>query len=231
VAQGVESLAKIAWEGLKKVGGFFKKIFGGPSADELAGREIVAAFEDNLSDMLSETQKMEVGNDAWKATVIAIRDKYLEMGLSEAEALKDAERLWKSSKDGAEAAKAVIEEIQRKFAGGITVPVNVTTNAPTTPFDTYHTGGVIERLPRAHRGLAVDEVPIVALRGEGVLNRGAMQRIGGAQGLNALNRGGSMGGQSVTVYNDVYLDGEPLYRNMKTREARELRTRNKMRAA
>jgi hypothetical protein len=72
----------------------------------------------------------------------------------------------------------------------------------------YHTGGqVLPFVPHAHRGLALDEVPIIALRGEGVLNRGAMQRIGGAQGLNALNAGARTGGGGV--YNvTVYADGD-----------------------
>jgi hypothetical protein len=53
----------IVWEGLKKIGGFFKDLFGGPSAEELAGREVVANFEANLATMLTDAQKIEAGNE------------------------------------------------------------------------------------------------------------------------------------------------------------------------
>lgn len=59
----------------------------------------------------------------------------------------------------------------------------------------FHHGGLI-----AHNGLAPDEVPIIAQTGEGVLNRGAMNRIG-SDNLRRLNRGqGMSGGSGVNVY-------------------------------
>lgn len=79
-----------------------------------------------------------------------------------------------------------------------------------------HTGGVV--LPfmiRAHRGLAIDEVPIIAQRGEGILNRQAMQRMGGANALNRLNAGG---GASVSVA----INGLTLERGMDEHDAEEL---------
>jgi hypothetical protein len=122
VTQGMAKAGEIVWAGLQKIGGFFRSLFGGPSADELAGREIVARFEANLATMLTEQQKLEAGNEAWKATVIAIRDAYLAQGLSEQEALADAERLWKSSQLGAAESARVVEDITRKmgeFSGQI----------------------------------------------------------------------------------------------------------------
>jgi hypothetical protein len=62
---------------------------------------------------------------------------------------------------------------------------------------------------RAHSGMYVkpglthDEVPIVAQIGEAVLNRGAVSRIGGEAGVNALNRGGRVGAETH-VTNNVY---------------------------
>lgn len=120
--KGMEALGKIALEGLKKIGGFFKNMFGGPDKDEINGRQLVEEFEQNLSQGLDAATRTGEG---WRDTVIAIRDKYLEMGLPIEEAYRDAERLWASSRDGAEAAKRVIEEIKRKFEGGIHVPVTV----------------------------------------------------------------------------------------------------------
>ncbi len=99
----------------EKIAGFFKQIFGGPSQEELRGRQAVADFEKQLAGLLNQTQLNEAGNEGWKKTVIAIRDAYIAMGRTEAEALADAERLWKSSKHGAEASKAVIAEIESKM--------------------------------------------------------------------------------------------------------------------
>jgi hypothetical protein len=58
-----------------------------------------------------------------------------------------------------------------------------------------HDGGMIV----AHSGLAVDEVPIIAQSGEGILSRRGMANLGGAPVLNALNRGESRVGGNVSV--------------------------------
>lgn len=54
----------------------------------------------------------------------------------------------------------------------------------------FHDGGII----RAHNGLAVDEVPIIAQTGEGILSRRGMSALGGNSVLNSLNAGNSFGG-------------------------------------
>lgn len=60
-----------------------------------------------------------------------------------------------------------------------------------------HTGGII----KAHEGLAVDEVPIIAQTGEGILSRRGMQALGGTGALNALNSGQGIGGAtSINIY-------------------------------
>lgn len=97
----------------EKIGGFFRKIFGGPSKEELAGREQVAAFEDQLQANLDASQLAEAGNEDWKKTVIAIRDAYIAAGHTEGEALAAAERLWQSSKKGAGETEAAIAAIQK----------------------------------------------------------------------------------------------------------------------
>lgn len=107
----VEGLTKLA----SKAKDILSGIFGGPSADERKGREVVAGFEDELAGVLTAQQKAEAGGEDWKETVIAIRDAYMAMGRTEEEALADAKRLWESSKQGAEAAARVIEEIRQKM--------------------------------------------------------------------------------------------------------------------
>lgn len=112
--KGLEALGGIVLKGLKKIGGYFKDLFGGPDAKELAGREVVDQFQSNLAEALEPAKRT---GEQWKDTVIAIRDRYIELGLTEAEALRDAERLWASSKAGPEASKAVIAEIEQKMKG------------------------------------------------------------------------------------------------------------------
>ena len=65
--------------------------------------------------------------------------------------------------------------------------------------ETYHWGGPIRR---AHTGLAIDEVPIIAQAGEGIVSRRGMRRLGVA-GLHALNQGGAVGGDNREVVDAV----------------------------
>lgn len=110
---------------IDKIGGFFKRIFGGPSEDELRGRQFVADFEAQLHSLLTETQRVDAGHESWRMTVIAIRDAYLAQGLSEQEALRDAERLWASSREGGEASRRIIEEIERKMRGSASAAADI----------------------------------------------------------------------------------------------------------
>jgi hypothetical protein len=57
-------------------------------------------------------------------------------------------------------------------------------------------GNVLRFMPRGS-----DVVPAMLTPGEGVLNRGAMGRIGGAAGLHRLNAGGGSGALSVSIGN------------------------------
>lgn len=59
----------------------------------------------------------------------------------------------------------------------------------------FHSGGII----RAHGGLAVDEVPIIAQSGEGILSRRGMANLGGEYALNRLNAGEGYGGGDIYV--------------------------------
>lgn len=113
---GMQSLVNagigIAMRGLQQIGGFFRDLFSGPSAKELAGREVVANFEANVQSMLNERQKLEAGNESWKQTVVVVRDAYLALGRTEAEALAAVEALWRSSKGGAEDVERAMRPIQ-----------------------------------------------------------------------------------------------------------------------
>src|SRR3990167_3393645 len=68
-----------------------------------------------------------------------------------------------------------------------------------TPLEagSFHSGGFI----RAHNGLAVDEVPIIAQTGEGILSRKGMKSLGGEGELSRLNSGqGGTGSIEINVY-------------------------------
>ena len=69
----------------------------------------------------------------------------------------------------------------------------------------FHDGGVI----RAHSGLAVGEVPIIAQTGEGILSRRGMSALGGSGVLNSLN-GGFGAGRQISVQNYIY---SPVFRS------------------
>jgi TP901 family phage tail tape measure protein len=155
----IAGLSKLA----SKAKDILRGIFGGPDADELAGRELVEGFEDSLRDGLSAAQEAESQGEDWRRTVIAIRDAYIAMGRTEEEALADAERLWESSRQSAEESARVIAEIQRKMReltdGTHTVDVEVVYrgNAPdgatrpgepeshTQPVDPGFAGGTMGR--------------------------------------------------------------------------------------
>lgn len=63
----------------------------------------------------------------------------------------------------------------------------------------FHKGGMVKALyAHAGRFLKHDEVPVIAQTGEAFLNRATTRRLGGEAGINALNRGASLGGE-ITI--------------------------------
>lgn len=80
----------------------------------------------------------------------------------------------------------------------------------------FHQGGIV----KAHSGLATDEVPIIAERGEGILSRRGMQALGRTN-FERLNRGEPIG--SGITYNPVIIiqawDTRDIYRNRKMIES------------
>jgi len=75
----------------------------------------------------------------------------------------------------------------------------------------FHSGGIV----RAHDGLAVDEVPIIAQTGEGILSRRGMETLGGNNRLKDLNQGKS---ERESV-GDIYLTVN--YPKMSTKDEAE----------
>lgn len=88
-----------------------KKLFGGPSEDELKGRDSNRRFEDSIIGTLTAQQKAEAGGERWKEIVIGVRDAYIAVGKTAEEAEAIVKRLWEAEKQGPEAVKAVQDEI------------------------------------------------------------------------------------------------------------------------
>ena len=106
---------------LKGVGKLFKKMFGGPSEAELAGREKAGAFRDAVTATLTDGQLAEAaeaalgawrGNEQGAQFLIGVRDAYLSVGRSAAEAEAMVIRLWQAEERGPEAVAAVQREMQ-----------------------------------------------------------------------------------------------------------------------
>ncbi len=95
---------------LGKLAGWFKGLFGIDPAIK-AARTQLEGFQATLRKGLTDQQKLEAGNEQWKMDVIAVRDAFIKVGKSEAEALKIVEALWDT--DNPERAKKAMEEIQR----------------------------------------------------------------------------------------------------------------------
>ena len=121
IASAVNVAVGLAWTGLKKLGGFFKSLFGGASEAELAGRETAGAFRDGVIATLNDGQLAEAsqaamgawrGNDRGAQFLIGVRDAYLAVGKSAEEAQAAVTRLWKAEARGPEAVAAVQRELQ-----------------------------------------------------------------------------------------------------------------------
>ena len=98
-----------------------KSLFGGASEAELAGRETAAAFRDGVIATLTDGQLAEAteaalgawrGNEQGAQFLIGVRDAYVSVGHSAAEAEAMVTRLWEAEARGPEAVAAVQREMQ-----------------------------------------------------------------------------------------------------------------------
>ena len=106
---------------IKGVGKLFKKMFGGPSEAELAGRKTAGAFRDGVIATLNDGQLAEAsqaalgawrGNEQGAQFLIGVRDAYVSVGRSAAEAEAMVNRLWEAEARGPEAVAAVQREME-----------------------------------------------------------------------------------------------------------------------
>ena len=119
IASAVNAAVGLAWTGLKKIGGFFKSLFGGgPSEAEKEARAMVKTFEDTVISGLNDGQIAAAaeaalghwrGNERGAQFVIGVRDAYVAAGHSAAEAEAIVGRYWDAIKHGGPEAVAAIE--------------------------------------------------------------------------------------------------------------------------
>ena len=95
--------------------------FGGPSKAEQAGRKTAGAFRDGVIATLNDGQLAEAskaalgawrGNERGAQFLIGVRDAYLSVGKSAAQAESAVTRLWRAEKRGPDAVAAVQRELQ-----------------------------------------------------------------------------------------------------------------------
>jgi hypothetical protein len=75
-----------------------------------------------------------------------------------------------------------------------------------TGVNNFHTGGWIGELPRAHRGLWMDEVPLIGQAGERMLSRAEVATMGGRASVDRAARGSSSSRIHVTHVH-VHING------------------------
>ena len=104
----------------KKIWGWAKKLFGGVSAAEKAGRKTAHEFRQGVIAGLTEAQRIEVQlswDEGWDSSVIiAVRDALVATGMDFDAARAAADRwyqdLWKAEKEGPKAVERVQAAIQ-----------------------------------------------------------------------------------------------------------------------
>lgn len=116
--------------------------FIGVSKEVKISRAQVAEFQLAVRGTLTDQQRADAGGEAWKETVIAVRDAYLATGRTAEEAYAMVEQMWntdkpKEAKEAVLAIAAVMDEAARKAAGvteeqeGMTDAVDETAAATT----------------------------------------------------------------------------------------------------
>ncbi|MCP4871588.1 MAG: hypothetical protein GY898_23005 [Proteobacteria bacterium] len=123
IAPFVGKLAGLVGKGIKKIGGFFKGLFGGVSGAEKEGRAAAGAFRDATIAAMKDTKTLEVINQQWSdaanrqnATFLAkIQQDLIAMGHSAEQAGAMARsfgtQLWEAEKQGGAAVQSVIDQI------------------------------------------------------------------------------------------------------------------------
>ncbi len=113
ITSAIDVALGLALNGLSKLGGFFRGLFGGPDAAEREARDIVRVFEDTIIDALDAGQLSQATGERWRQVVIGVRDAFIETGRSAEEGEVLVGQLWDAIRQGGpDAVAAIIAQIQ-----------------------------------------------------------------------------------------------------------------------
>lgn len=102
--------------GVGAVVGVFRRLFGGgPSREELAGRQVVSQMSEWLRATLSPQNLQETGNISWKNDIVAIRNVTRRLGMPDSQSEALAKGMWDSSKGGPAASQTAVQRILDLF--------------------------------------------------------------------------------------------------------------------
>ncbi len=187
-----------------------KKMIGGLGGSEGGGNDPMLSFRLNFEKQFKQAYDSAVNIGANSAKILIGQINQLSQGIGDA--------LGKSIVEGknfGESMKQTFKDMAESFISDVASMIvqwlafmALKEASSFLGFGLFHSGGQVmhEGGPiRAHSGLAVDEVPIIAQTGEGILSRRGMSALGGAGTLNALNSGrsGGSGGVSVIINGNV----------------------------
>lgn len=100
-----------------KIWGGLKNLFGGPSKKELEGRDAAAGFRETIAKQLDSGMKAEAAAAGWADTLgaqvqVALNHAFEQRGLDLGQASQFWMRLWEAEKQGPEAVKRVIQDLE-----------------------------------------------------------------------------------------------------------------------
>ena len=126
--------------GIGRIGSALKNLFGGPSAKELAGREVVVEFEKTVNTMFAMIKdRVEPAQEQWQRNNIALREAYVKLGMDGPAAIAETSRmmtrLHEATKQGGAATQAVMDEMIDVLQRGLTPAAEATTAAVASGFE------------------------------------------------------------------------------------------------
>ena len=224
---GLGALAGVAMQGLKKIGGMFKSafgkiggwikgMFGGPGKKEMGGRRASDDFKAMTNEMISDAGRakveMMVQNEGWHRDlaiqVVAVGEKYKELGLTQQEANRDVKATWDAIKRGPNAVNRAVQLIIDKMNGVTKVAQDATAAIDLTfaertigigfDIDTQAIRDALARIPTIIAGLPSGTIP--ALAQGGIVTRPTLALVGeaGPEAVVPLSGGGGgLGGMSM----------------------------------
>lgn len=176
--------------GFGKIGAAFKRMFGGPSAEELGGRDVAREFDSTVNEMFRLIEdRVEPAHEQWERNAILLREAYIGLGHDAPTAIAKAsaalDRLHKAEKQGADAAKLVMDEIVGVLEQGLSPAAEKFGDTATAAFASVgrEGAGAFDLIIDKQRQLFAEGEALMRKHGINVPNGGAGE--GTSSGRNA----------------------------------------------